>query len=169
MSNIAEKENNANLPHLNTHVTITRNATMANINKKQNSGSPVQNGNNELFLYDFEKGFHWNHYYPNGNIDNVLRSKKAKNIKMRMSRMLSKESIDKKKLNRIVTIHTRNRDASSSVLGSRILKTSIKVEEENRGGVSLEKINANEASSSILSRNFDDLEPTKEKLNKLGD
>ena len=85
-----------------------------------------------------------------------------------MSRMLSKESRDKKKLNRIVRIHTRNRDASSSVLGSKILKTSIKVDEEYKGGLSLDKINANEASSSILSKNFDDLEPIQKKINKGG-
>ena len=138
---------------------------MGNINKKKNSGPPVQIVNNELFFYDFERCFHWNHYYPNGNFDNVLIPKKAKQYKMRMSRMLSKESIDKKKLNRIVMIHTRNKDASSSVLGSKILKTSIKVEEESKGGISMDKINANEASSSILSRNLDDLEPIKETLN----
>ena len=118
--------------------------------------------NNDLFFYDFERCFHWNHYYPNGNIDNVLIAKKAKQYKMGMSRMLSKDSIDRKKLNRIVMIHTRNKDASSSVLGSKNLKSSIKMEEEYKGITSLDKINANEASSSILSKNFDDLEPIKQ-------
>lgn len=162
LSNIAEKENTTNLTYLNTHMTIPKNPTNPNLKKKKSSAQVFQiNNNNELFFYDFEKGFHWSHYYPNGNVDNILILKKTKQLKMRMSRMLSRESIDKKKLNRIVMIHTRNKDLSSSVLGSKLLEsklmqTSIKIEGENNGGASLEKLNVNEVSSSVLSKNMDD-------------
>ena len=140
---------------------ITKNATNTNLKKNKINANMFQITNNELFHYDFEKCFHWNHYYPNGNLDNILILKKAKQFKVRMSRMLSKDSIDKKKLNRIVMIHTRNKDLSSSGLGSKMLdsklmKTSIKIEGENKMAMSLEKLNVNEASSSILSKNLDD-------------
>ena len=156
-----EKECSPYLTYPNTHLMITKNATTTNLKKRKNSSHLLQIMNNDLFLYDFEKGFHWNHYYPNGNLDSILILKRVNQFKMRMSRMLSRESIDKKKLNRIVMIHTRNKDLSSSALGSKMLdsklmQTSIKLEAENKIGMSLEKLNANEVSSSILSKNMDD-------------
>ena len=66
--------------------------------------------------------------------------------------MLSRESIDKKKINRIKVIHTRRRDASSSVVDSNKRRSSLsKSDEENKQEASLDVFNVeNDAISSIL-------------------
>ena len=84
--------------------------------------------------------------------------------------MLSRGSIDKKKLNRIVMIHTRNKEPSSGVLGSKMMKTSLhKLDVENKPSFpSFDKLNVNNASSSVLSKNIDDFDQIKES-NNIGD
>lgn len=84
--------------------------------------------------------------------------------------MLSRESIDKKKINRLKVIHTRRREACFNVFGFNKRKTSIsKLDEENKVEASLDALNlGNDASSSILSKNLEEKEQKKE-AKRVGD
>ena len=115
--------------------------------KKRNSVFPARKVS-ELFFYDFEKYQDWSRYYPKGNLKNVLFVQNAKQMKLKMSRILSKESLDRKKVNRIVVVHSPKKSLSPG---------GIKSKDCSLGSIN----NVGEGSLSILSKNIDDFDRVK--------
>ena len=114
--------------------------------KKRNSVSPTLKVS-ELFFYDFEKYRDWSQYYPKGNLKNILFVENAKLMKLKMSR--SRESLDRKKVNRIVVVHSPKKSLSPG---------GIKSKDWSQGSLN----NVGEGSDMILSKNIDDFD----RLNK---
>ena len=103
-NNNGEKEPVSRLSSLKRIVTN-------NLIRKKNSCSPPH-PIPDLFWYDFEKSCNWTKYYPKSNLKNILFITNAKRTKQKMSQMFSRESLDKRKINRIVVVHSPKKSYS---------------------------------------------------------
>ena len=68
---------------------------------------------NDMFLYEFEKSFNWNTFFPKYNVKFMLKEAAKKEI----TKIHSKSNIDKNKKERFAKTHVRNFALSPCPLG----------------------------------------------------